>query len=162
MANLSKRCEDIFKSIENKISNKEEKDYVLEKVRELTCIYMDLIDRITEMDAKRIDMLEENQEKLLNAVSTIKETVDLIKSDIYEEDGYDFEIVCPYCDYEFTADVESELKEEVECPKCHNIIELDWDDDGCESCTGNCHSCHQEDVNTESIDEDSEDDEEDM
>lgn len=163
MPNLSKRCEEIFKSIESKISNKEEKDYVMEKVRELSYMYLELIDRITELDSKRLEKLEDNQDALLATVSTLKESVDLIKSDIYEEDGYDFEIVCPYCNHEFVADVESELKEEIECPECHNIIELDWDDDeeGCDSCSGHCHSCHHEDHNEEDYDEEN-DDEEDM
>jgi len=53
-----------------------------------------------------------------------------------------FEIVCPYCEYEFVIDA-NEDKKEVECPECKNIIELDWsgnlDED--DECSGHCHGC---------------------
>lgn len=146
MSNFSEKYEKILRDIETNISNQKEKEYVLKKIHEVSSIYMDLIDRVTKLDDTRIDILEERQEKIIGSVSKLKETVDLIKNDIYEEDGYDFEIVCPYCNHEFVADVEAELKEEIECPECHNIIELDWneeDDDmdeiNCEGCSG-CNS----------------------
>ena len=146
MSNFSEKYEKILRDIETNISNQKEKEYVLKKIHEVSSIYMDLIDRVTKLDDTRIDILEERQEKKIGSVSKLKETVDLIKNDIYEEDGYDFEIVCPYCNHEFVADVEAELKEEIECPECHNIIELDWneeDDDmdeiNCEGCSG-CNS----------------------
>ena len=79
---------------------------------------------------------------ILNKISKMSETLNLIKKDIYEDEDYDFEIVCPYCNHEFVASVEDELKEEIECPECHNIIELDWDDDEEDDCcSGHCHSC---------------------
>ena len=168
MPNLSKKCEDIIKSIEGKISNKSEREFVLEKVKELSYIYMDLIDRITMMDMQRIDELEKRQDNIISTVTNLKETVDLIKNDIYEEEGYDFEIVCPYCNHEFVADIESELREEVECPECHNIIELDWDDDdeysSCPGCEGKqCGSCNigiEDNINNYYQDEEIDDEEE--
>ena len=52
------------------------------------------------------------QEEINNKVSNVQSLVNEIESDIYEEDeGYEFEIVCPYCNYEFTADIEEDEKE---------------------------------------------------
>ena len=61
------------------------------------------------------------------------------------DDEFDFEIVCPYCDNEFLIDINSKnLK--VKCPKCNNIIELDFSGNfeenlqsGCQ--TGHCSGC---------------------
>ena len=66
-----------------------------------------------------------------------------IEDDIYEEEGFDFEIVCPYCEHEFVIDT-SEDKTEIKCPECKNIIELDWSgnlDDEDDGCSGNCCGC---------------------
>ena len=61
---------------------------------------------------------------------------------IYSGEGFDFEIVCPYCEYEFIIDADED-KNEVECPECNNTIELDWSGDLCddEGCSGHCHGC---------------------
>ncbi|MFR3919744.1 MAG: hypothetical protein ACLTXD_01120 [Clostridia bacterium] len=170
MSGLNDKYNQILLDIEEHISNEDEKKYVVEKVEKLSSLYMDLVDRITRMDDERIEKLEEKQEKIINVLSKLQESVNLIKSDIYEDDNYDFEIVCPYCNHEFVADIESELKEEIECPECHNIIELDWDgeeENSCSACHGgHCSSCgivheHEEDEdNDEDIDniDDNEDD----
>ncbi len=79
----------------------------------------------------------------------MQQVIDNIEKDIYSEDGFDFEIVCPYCDYEFIIDLD-ENKTEIECPECQNIIELDWTGDIDEEnqnqdkqhgCNGSCHGC---------------------
>ena len=39
-----------------------------------------------------------------------------------------------------------EEKEEIKCPKCNNIIELDWNSEDEYSCDGNCSHCYGEKV----------------
>ena len=140
MSKLSEEYLKILTDIEKHISNEEEKKYVLKKVADLSALYMDIVDRITGMSERRMNQIEKHQDELEKKFSKVNESVGLIKKDIYEDSDYDFEIVCPYCNHEFVADVEDELKEEIECPKCHNIIELDWDDeeDGCDGCCSSC------------------------
>mgnify|MGYP007042768822 CR=1 FL=1 len=90
-----------------------------------------------------------------------------IETDIYEvedeNNNFDFEIVCPYCDYEFTTSIEG--RTEIVCPKCNNVIELDWnDDDEDDCCAGHCHSCHgcgEEEYDDNDDDEYEENDEDD-
>ena len=121
---------------------------------------MDIIDRITSVNSDRMDELEKYQDQLEQKLDKVKETVDLIKKDIYEDEDYDFEIVCPYCNHEFVANIEDELKEEIECPECHNVIELDWDgEDDC--CSGGCASCGHHHVECEDDDEEDKNDEDD-
>ena len=55
------------------------------------------------------------------------------------------------------------MKKEVECPECHNTIELDWNEED-EECMGDCHGCHgceeDEDIQEISIEDEENDDEE--
>ena len=149
MPSLIERYSKILSDIEEHISNPDERKYVVKKVEEISSIYIELIDRLTKLNDARIAKLEEKQDKMVATVAKMQETLNLIKNDIYEDENYDFEIVCPYCNHEFVADVEDELKEEIECPECHNIIELDWDDDECKE---NCGGCHQEECENKNSD----------
>ena len=97
---------------------------------------------------KEVEELKENQKAMNEKMEKMQQTIRHIESDIYiDEDcdcgcDCDFEIVCPYCDYEFVIEAD-ENEKEIECPKCNNIIELDWSGDLCddEGCSGHCHGC---------------------
>ena len=139
MSKLSNEYLKIIEDIEKHISNKEESKYVTKKIGELTALYMDLIEKSINANLDRIEEIEEQLDK-------VQETVSLIKKDIYEDEDYDFEIVCPYCNHEFVADVEDELKEE---------IELDWDEEeGCGGCCSSCGICDEEDEEENDEDDD--------
>ena len=92
---------------------------------------------------EEIENLEKKQQQIEEKMSKMQNVIDNIEKDIYAEDGFDFEIVCPYCNYEFIIDVD-ENKTEVQCPECNNTIELDWtgDLDDESGCLGDCHGCH--------------------
>ncbi len=102
--------------------------------------------------------LKENQKVMTNKLEKMQQVIDHIESDIYSDEGFDFEIVCPYCEHEFVIDA-NEDKNEVECPECKNVIELDWtgdlyddEDDGCSGHCCGCSGC------ADSSDEENEDD----
>ena len=88
--------------------------------------------------------LKENQKIMTNKIEKMQQVIDHIESDIYSDEGFDFEIVCPYCEHEFVIDT-NEDKNEVECPECKNVIELDWTgdlyDDEDDGCSGHCCGC---------------------
>lgn len=88
--------------------------------------------------------LKENQKVMTNKIEKMQQIIDHIESDIYSDEGFDFEIVCPYCEHEFVIDA-NEDKNEVECPECKNVIELDWTgdlyDDEDDGCSGHCCGC---------------------
>ncbi len=106
---------------------------------------------------QKIEKLEENQRKLEKRFKKLQKDIINIQEDIYidsdDDEEYDdvdedityddeceFEITCPYCGFEFIADDNAKGKEQVKCPKCHKIIELDWD-----MCDEDCENCHQHD-----------------
>ena len=147
MSNIKGKYVQILEDLENNIKNPEDLDYAKEKMMELSMAFMDVIDRLTALTDAKIKEIEARQEEINNKVSNVQSLVNEIESDIYEEDeGYEFEIVCPYCNYEFTADIEEDEKEEIKCPKCNNIIELDWNSEDEFSCPGDCSHCHEEQV----------------
>lgn len=88
--------------------------------------------------------LKENQKIMTNKIEKMQQVIDHIESDRYSDEGFDFEIVCPYCEHEFVIDA-NEDKNEVECPECKNVIELDWTgdlyDDEDDGCSGHCCGC---------------------
>jgi len=152
MSNMSENYKKILSQIEEKVSNPEEKEFVKNKISELVMMFIDMFDNLSDMVDTKINDLEERQKELKLKMDKVESTVNGIEDDIYLDEAYDFEIVCPYCNNEFVAEFDSENhpKEEIECPECHNIIELDWndEDDEFEGCTGSCSSCHgcEEDI----------------
>lgn len=152
MSDIKGKYKKILDDLENNIKNPEDLIYTKEKFMELTLIFMDIIDRLTALTDARIKEIEERQEEINSRISSVQSMVDEIEGDIYEEDdGYEFEIVCPYCNYEFTTDMADEERDEIKCPNCNNIIELDWNqEDDCSACAGNCSHCYEDEVAEES------------
>ena len=142
MSVLSDNYKRIISEIEEKITNPEDLEFVKEKVSELSVLFMDIIDNLTEKADEKMKQIEEKQKKIEAKMEEVENTINEIESDIYvEEDGnFDFEIVCPYCSHEFVAEING--KSEIQCPECDNIIELDWNDEEDADCTGHCSSCH--------------------
>lgn len=139
MSDLTKRFQEIMKDIENNVSDKDVLDYVNKKISEISMLHMEVIDDMASIIKDKIESMEKVQKAMESKISKIEATVTGIENDIYD-DGFDFEIVCPYCNTEFTADVES--KSDIRCPECQNIIELDWNaDEFSGACSGHCSSC---------------------
>lgn len=95
---------------------------------------------------KKLDLILQKQQELENKMNKMESIINKIENDIYMDEAFDFEIVCPYCNYEFIVDID-ESKTEIECPECSNVIELDWSGDTENDlydqgkCQGNCHGC---------------------
>ena len=145
MSDMKNQYKKILEELENNIKDQKDLIFVKEKFMDLTLIFMDIIDRLTILTDTKIKEIEEKQQAIDNKIKAVKSMVDEIEGDIYEdEDNYEFEIVCPYCNHEFVTDINSEMNAEVECPECHNIIELDWNqEDDCYACEGNCSHCYE-------------------
>lgn len=168
MSDLRNHYQTILKDLENYFQNEKDKQFVTEKFQELSIMFMDIIDRLTYLTDKKVQEMEERQKVIEQRINNVQKAVDGIESDIYEdEEGYEFEIVCPYCNHEFVTDINSEMNAEVECPECHNIIELDWNEDedcdleDCSSCSHHCEE-FEEDTNINDDDTNIEDDEDEI
>ena len=158
MAELQEKFNKIISEIEGKIQNKEELDFITEKISEVSTLFLDQLDKVIDLNTARMDEIAENQAILNNKIANIEKVMHNIEKDIYMDESYDFEIICPYCNNEFVTDFSEEVKEEVECPECHNIIELDWNQEEHEhSCGGHCGCCDSGCGHEEENNEDDED-----
>ncbi|MCI8444185.1 MAG: DUF342 domain-containing protein [Clostridia bacterium] len=143
MGTIKNEYKSFLDDIEKNIKNKEDLDYVKKRFASFIDIMLEQIDYIMEYKKEQIEKLERTQKQIEEKMSKMQNVLDNIEKDIYSEDGFDFEIVCPYCNYEFVIDLD-ENKTEVECPECKNTIELDWTgdvDNEAEGCSGECHGC---------------------
>lgn len=144
MGTIKNEYKSFLDDIENNIKNKEDLEYIKKRFSVFADAMLNQMDDVIEYKKDKIEELEKKQQQIEEKMSKMQDVIDNIEKDIYAEDGFDFEIVCPYCNYEFIIDVD-ENKTEIECPECKNTIELDWtgdiDDEGA-GCSGNCHGCH--------------------
>ncbi len=147
MADLQERLKSVIEEIENKIENKDTLEFVKTQIYNLSLIFLDEIDRVSEVNVKKMEDLADKYREINDRVEDIEDTVKHIEKDIYmqeddEEGEFDLEIVCPYCNNEFMVDFSEELKDEVICPECNNVIELDWnkEDHNCGCCGCDGHS----------------------
>lgn len=143
---LKEEYKKFLDDIEKNVKNKEDLQYVKERFLTFFDIVLEEIDYIIKYKEEKIQEIEKEQKSMNDKMSKMQQMMDNIEKDIYSEDGFDFEIVCPYCNYEFVIDVDDN-KTEVECPECSNIIELDWsgdpdsEDNNDGGCNGSCSGC---------------------
>ncbi len=128
MGTLKDSYTSFLKDIEANIKNKEDLDYIKLRFSQFLDVVLDQMDYIMDYRKEEVEKLEKKQKELDEKMGKVEEIVNHIEKDIYSEEGFDFEIICPYCDYEFVVDVDED-KTEIECPECGNTIELDWTGD---------------------------------
>ena len=141
---ISRLFNKLMEDLETNITDKAQKSKIKNELVELVSLFIS--------SSNNLIKIQDKQEMTLNRIKKLERKISQIEEDIYiddEENNYDkmhdndyeFEIRCPYCDYDFIISEESQATDEIECPQCHNIIELDWDD--ASECAKDCKSCKQ-------------------
>ena len=143
MAKLREEYNNFLKDIEKNLKNKEDLEYVKVRFSMFVDKVIDEMDMLVNYKTQKMNELEQKQKEIDDKMSKMQQIIDNIEKDIYSDEGFDFEIICPYCDNQFVIDVDED-KTEVECSVCNNIIELDWSGDVEEdsNCNGSCSGCH--------------------
>jgi uncharacterized Zn-finger protein len=100
---------------------------------------------MSDINNDLLNIIIQNQRELQARLERIEQKLNNIEKDIYleDDDTFDLEIVCPYCNNEFIVDMDED-RTEVTCPECNNVIELDWAGDVEEEgfgCAGGCSGC---------------------
>lgn len=156
MSELSNKYREIMDEIDNKITDEKQLNFVKSKISEISMIFIDIIDRMSEIVEEKVVNIENGQKNIEKKLANVQKVIDGIERDIYD-DEFETEIVCPYCNNEFIAEISDEEENEIECPECHNIIELDlnadYDEDN-STCSGNCSSCNGCNINEDDEGED--------
>ena len=145
LENLKKEMNDFFKDIDEHVKDKEEQLYLKQRTADLVDFIMDEIEKIMDYKEDRLNAIIKKQDQTDRLVQILNERLDTVYEDIYDEEPEeDFTISCPYCNHEFDADIDEDFNE-IRCPECGNVIELDWngnpDDDQEGGCSGGCSHC---------------------
>lgn len=139
MTDFSKKFQEIINDIENNVKDEKQLEYINKKITEVSMLHLSVIDELADVIKNKIDNIEKKQDIIESKVNKIESAVSGIENDMYD-DGIEFEIICPYCNNTFVADVEA--KTEIKCPECQNTIELDWNGgEEMHSCSGHCSGC---------------------
>jgi hypothetical protein len=144
MSELSKKYREIMDEIDSRFTNEEDLKFVKSKISDISIIFIDIIDRMSEIVDEKVSNIEKSQTALENKLDKVQGVIDEIEKDMYDENSTDFEIVCPYCNNEFFSEINYDEENEIECPSCHNIIEIDINadiDDENYGCSGGCNRC---------------------
>ena len=144
LENLKKEMIEYVSELSKNINNPDDKLYVLEKTNELIDIVLKETEKIMNYKEDRMNEIIKKQEEEEKKLELLKEKLDMVYEDIYEESDDNFEITCPYCGTEFEEIIDEVSDEVIICPECGNQIELDWDgnpNDNDKGCSGNCGNC---------------------
>lgn len=144
MSVLQDKFNAIVKKIEDKIEDQELLSFVKQQIADISILFIDQLDKVVDLSQRRLDELIDHEKDLTKKVAQLEQTMKAMEKEFYVDESFDFEIVCPYCNYEFVSDFSQNLKEQVECPECHNIIELDWNNHEEHDCSGHCSCCESE------------------
>lgn len=136
MSNFNKKYQKIISDIEENIKDKEQLNFVNKKIDEVSNAFAELILDLTKTIEEKIDEIDYR-------VALVAKRVQAIENDIYEDEDGEFGILCPYCNNEFSVNLDENENGEIKCPECNNTIELNWDYDDCEDecgCGCGCNS----------------------
>ena len=162
----------ILSDLEREIKDPHDLEIAKNKLLEICIMFVDITNRAMDNSnqydelSRKIDSMQKSLKKIEDDIY-IDENEDedneifsqdqMHDNDINMDEDYEFEIQCPYCNYDFVVGQDADLKDEIECPKCHKEIELDWDDycDGeCDNCASICYNADLENkMENESYDE---------
>lgn len=118
---VNKKFNDAIKNLEENISNKKDLEFAKKQVTDLAIAYLDSLDTLEKKYDAKVSSCERK-------VNMLEESIQKLEKELFEDDDVEFEpITCPYCNAHFMIECDSELTE-MDCPDCHNTIELDWGD----------------------------------
>ncbi len=145
MSDFQKKIKKIVSDIEKNLKNKEDLEYVKNQIYNMYGLFMDELDELEARSTSKMESILIRYKALEDRMSDIENSIDKIENDIYikENEEYDFDITCPYCDTEFSVDCSNGLQDRVVCPECNNTIELDWNDHEHDGCSHGCNECEE-------------------
>lgn len=141
MSDLKDKLTKDVTEIDKTISNPEEKAKVL-----------NVIQKMIETFTKHIVHLNERQNELEDRLDEMHELLSDIEEELVDTLAENMQAECPYCGEIIPLEWKNGEFVDFECPKCHNMIEMEMmfdehdcdcgcEDDDFDSCDGNCGHC---------------------
>ena len=98
MSELKEKLNEIMNDFEKNIKNKEDLDYIKSQVYNISSLFLDEMDKLAEINLKRLNVLNEREKELAKKVACVEKKMDEFEKELFvdsEEVENDFEIVCP-------------------------------------------------------------------
>jgi DNA repair exonuclease SbcCD ATPase subunit len=140
MSELKDKLTEKVNKINDTITNESERLLVLDSVKDIVEIFTEQVIRLSQ----KHDELEEKTGEIYEMLTQIEE-------ELIGNFGEEMEADCPYCGEKIQLKFQNNESTDFECPKCHNVIEMELmtDNDehecGCGNCHGECSGCSEED-----------------
>ena len=84
-------------------------------------------DNIFNKYDEKIDYLEKLQNDSERRIDDLEKRIKYFEK-LLEMEDYDIFVTCPYCGFEFQTEYDETI-EEIPCPECGRLIDIDWSDD---------------------------------
>lgn len=145
MSELKDKLTKEVSEIDEAISNPEERAKVMSIIQEMIGEFTSHIVRLTERQ-------NETDEK----VTEIYDMLADIEAELVESFAEDLQAECPYCGEIIPLELENGEFTDFECPKCHNMIEMEmmYDNHHCDCCDCDDEDDFESDENFEGCDGD--------
>ena len=122
---LDKRYNEVIEELNKNMESESDSQYAKMVITELTLMYLDEVNKLEKAYEKKIQLCNLR-------LAELEQRIEGLENYIFdEEDDGSVCISCPYCNADIILD-SSTPEDEIECPECKNMIELDWgflDDD---------------------------------
>jgi len=138
---LNKDLNNLLNNIENNLKGIEKEEVIKKDIFNVVNLLYGEINNLQEAYEQKIENILLRENLISEKVLKIEKTIHDIEKDIYEEGIEEMDIICPYCNHEFSIDIFSETEKEIKCPECSNTIELFFDEEEDDCCSGNCKNC---------------------
>ena len=144
LEDLKKEMNSFLSDINQNVKDQNDLMYVKERTSQLLDVMMNEVEKLVDYKEDKLNAIVKKQQEEEAKLQELREKIDTIYEDIYEDEEESFSISCPYCNHEFDAEIDEDFHE-IRCPECGNLIELDWngnlDDEPDSGCGGSCSSC---------------------
>ncbi len=97
MTGLKEEYTKFLADLEKNIKNEEDLNYIKQRFASFVDVIIDQMEKIITYKEVKMQQLEDTQKELQDKLNKMENIINNIEKDIYAEDGFDFEIVCPYC-----------------------------------------------------------------
>jgi translation elongation factor EF-1beta len=118
---ISKKYNEVLRNLESKVKDKRDLNIAKLAIADLAVCYSEELTKISESLNLRLSDLENKVNSLENHFENIDNLENLETEVVHLTE----KISCPYCEFEFLVEYD-DTSHEVICPKCNNLIELDW------------------------------------
>ena len=127
MSKLDETYRKIIETLEKNIKDEAELNNAKEQIDIIVKDVIENYDNIFNKYDEKIDYLEKLQNDSERRIDDLEKRIKYFEK-LLEMEDYDIFITCPYCGFEFQTEYDESI-EEIPCPECGRLIDIDWSDD---------------------------------